>query len=241
MPFTFSHPAIVLPLNYLPKRWISLTALVIGSMTPDFEYFIRMKVSSQYSHTWTGLFWFDLPLALLLMAIYNIIVKNKLIDHLPAFLNKRFSKFKKSPPFSFKYIGIIIICILIGTASHIFWDSFTHPSGYFVNHSPLLSHHVIISHYSIPFYKIMQQVSTLTGAIIILYAVLQLPAGQLTKENNIIYYWTKVFGIALLVLIIGLFTGLKFDEYGDVIVTGISGILIGLIITSLFSPMKWVA
>ncbi|WP_113654854.1 DUF4184 family protein, partial [Pedobacter namyangjuensis] len=30
MPFTFSHPAIVLPLTYLPKKWFSLTGLVIG-------------------------------------------------------------------------------------------------------------------------------------------------------------------------------------------------------------------
>ena len=27
MPFTFSHPAIVLPLTYLPKQWVSLTGL----------------------------------------------------------------------------------------------------------------------------------------------------------------------------------------------------------------------
>ncbi|WP_262496247.1 DUF4184 family protein [Flavobacterium piscis] len=39
MPFTFSHPAIILPLKYLPKNWISLTGLIIGSLTPDFEYF----------------------------------------------------------------------------------------------------------------------------------------------------------------------------------------------------------
>ena len=54
MPFTFSHPAIVLPLKYLPKKWFSFTGLIIGSMTPDFEYFLRMKVKSDYSHTLNG-------------------------------------------------------------------------------------------------------------------------------------------------------------------------------------------
>lgn len=29
MPFTFSHPAIVLPLTYLSNKWISVTGLVI--------------------------------------------------------------------------------------------------------------------------------------------------------------------------------------------------------------------
>ncbi len=51
MPFTFSHPAIILPLKYLPQNWFSLTGLIIGSLTRDFEYFIRMKVRSNYSHT----------------------------------------------------------------------------------------------------------------------------------------------------------------------------------------------
>jgi hypothetical protein len=30
MPFTFSHPAIVLPLTFLPRQWFSFTGLVIG-------------------------------------------------------------------------------------------------------------------------------------------------------------------------------------------------------------------
>jgi hypothetical protein len=51
MPFTASHPAIILPLIYLPGKWISLTGLVIGSMTPDFEYFERMSVQSDYSYS----------------------------------------------------------------------------------------------------------------------------------------------------------------------------------------------
>lgn len=58
MPFTFSHPAIILPFKYLPNRWISMTGLIIGSLTPDFEYFIRMKIESYYSHTNAGLFLF---------------------------------------------------------------------------------------------------------------------------------------------------------------------------------------
>lgn len=30
MSFTFSHPAIVLPLTFLPRQWFSLTGLVIA-------------------------------------------------------------------------------------------------------------------------------------------------------------------------------------------------------------------
>ena len=49
MPFTFSHPAIVLPFS---KKWFSLTALVTGSIIPDFEYFFKMKGHSDYGHNW---------------------------------------------------------------------------------------------------------------------------------------------------------------------------------------------
>jgi hypothetical protein len=242
MPFTFSHPAVVLPFNYISKRWISLTALVIGSITPDFEYFIRMKVASYYSHYWAGLFWFDLPLGLLLLFIYNHIVKDKLIDHLPAYFNKRFSQFKNSGKrYSSSYIITIVVCILIGAASHIFWDSFTHPTGYFVKHIHHLSHRVLVGHYEIPFYNIVQHLSSLTGAIIILCAIAQLPIGQSTQNNKIISYWVKILVVTLLVLTIRLLTGLKLHEYGDVIVIVISGMLIGLIIISAISPAKQTA
>jgi len=93
MPFTFSHPAIVLPLKYFPKKWFSLTGLVIGSMVPDFEYFIRMKVKSIYSHTIDGIFWFDLPLALLLAFLFHNIVKKYLFQNLPKSFQIRLSIF----------------------------------------------------------------------------------------------------------------------------------------------------
>ena len=81
MPFTFSHPAIILPLNYLSKKWFSITGLVIGSLSPDFEYFIRMKIESNYSHTFWGIFYFDLPLGIMLTFIFHNIVKNELFEN----------------------------------------------------------------------------------------------------------------------------------------------------------------
>lgn len=128
MPFTFAHPAIVLPLSSLPKRMVSLTALIIGSMIPDFEYFIRMKLIGIYGHSLGGLFWFDLPLGLLVYFAYQRLVKNHLIDYLPAYLNRRFSAYKNTAAgqLSVNNIAIIMICLLMGAASHIFWDGFTH-------------------------------------------------------------------------------------------------------------------
>ena len=78
MPFTFSYPAIVLPLTYLPRRWFSLTGLIIGSLTPDFEDFdasafeeINIKRPPQYfsvidAHT-EGYFLFQQNISKLIM------------------------------------------------------------------------------------------------------------------------------------------------------------------------------
>ena len=39
MPFTFAHPAAVLPFAKKHSSYISVTALILGSMAPDFPIF----------------------------------------------------------------------------------------------------------------------------------------------------------------------------------------------------------
>ena len=237
MPFTFAHPALVLPLKYLPERWISMTALVIGSMTPDFEYFFRMRVRSIYSHTLPGLFWFDLPVGLLLVFIYTKTVKDKLIDHLPIQLNQRLSQFKGNTKSSISpgYIAVIILSVLVGSASHLLWDSFTHPTGYFVTTIPALTHMIHMGNHQLYVYKLAQHTSTLLGGITILWALLSIPKGISTRVTHISAYWLMVVGIAIVVTTIRLVCGLNYHEYGNLVVTGIAGMFIGLVIASCIS------
>jgi hypothetical protein len=89
MPFTFSHPALILRLTRLPKRWVSATGLVLGSIIPDLEKFLKMNDGNTFSHTFPGMFWFDLPLAILLSFVFHRAVRDSLIDNLPAFLQAR--------------------------------------------------------------------------------------------------------------------------------------------------------
>jgi hypothetical protein len=69
MPFTPAHPAIVLPL--IRSRYFSATGLIIGSLSPDFEYFFKMSVDSIYSHSKVGLFYFDLPVTIVLALLFQ--------------------------------------------------------------------------------------------------------------------------------------------------------------------------
>ena len=173
MPFTFSHPAIILPLTFLPKKWFSLTGLVIGSLTPDFEYFLRMRIKSNYSHTIDGLFWFDIPLGLLLAFVFHNIVRDSLFDNLPLGLKSKFLSFRKfdwNSHFKKNWL-VVIISIFIGAVSHIFWDSFTHDHGYFVQTIPNLANTVNIFTLKIPILKILQHSSTLVGGLVIFFAI----------------------------------------------------------------------
>jgi hypothetical protein len=80
MPFTFSHPAAILPLRWLPNKYYSLTGLIIGSMTPDFEFLIRMNVGSIYSHTLAGIFYFDIPVGIAICFLFHDVVRDDLIE-----------------------------------------------------------------------------------------------------------------------------------------------------------------
>lgn len=82
MPFTFCHPAIILPLTKISRNRLSATGLIIGSMSPDFEYFIKMRLESVHGHSFSGLFYFNLPLTLLLVFVFHLLVRDALILNL---------------------------------------------------------------------------------------------------------------------------------------------------------------
>lgn len=236
MPFTFSHPAIILPLTFLPRKWISITGLVIGSLTPDFEYFIRMRIQSDYSHTISGIFWFDLPLAIFLSLIYHNIVRDKLFDNFPTILKSRLFRFKQ---FNWnKYFKtnwfVVIISILIGTSSHLFWDSFTHENGYFVKTIPELTNTIEIFSRQILILKILQHSSTLIGAFLIALALYRLPTDKIIIGQFNVKYWSFLTSLTLIIIFFKLLiSGLDFKLFGNLIVTCISAGLIGLTITPL--------
>lgn len=233
MPFTFSHPAIVLPLTKYSGRHISLTGLIIGSLTPDFEYFFRMKIQSNFSHTIGGLFYFNLPVGILLAFLFHNFIRDTLYDNLPLTFRKRLETFKTfnwNDYFKQSYFAVII-SVLIGATSHLFWDSFTHIHGYSVQTFSTLRETLKIAGHDIPFYKLLQHFSTLIGGLFIAFAFYNLTTSEVSKQKISLKYWTTVLTITILVVIIRLaFTPDK-NIIGQLIVTTVSAIFIALIIT----------
>ena len=229
MPFTLSHPAIILPFSGVKRIPVSMSGLVIGSITPDFEYFIRMKLSGRYSHTIEGIFLLDLPLAFLIALTFHQVVKRPLIINMPNYFYKRFAKLHD---FDFtrylkRHYLIFTGCLLIGIASHIFWDSFTHANTYFVNTIKALSHPIRIDGFSTyPLFRYLQHISTLIGAIALVTFIHYQPVVKKTNKPSLLF-WFIMFGIASVTFLIRALFGL--DNTGDIVTSAISCTLVGLI------------
>lgn len=230
MPFTLSHPAIVLPLRYLPARWTSLTGLVVGSIVPDFEYFIRMSSRSIYSHTWLGLFWFDLPLALLISFLFHGIVRNPLARNTP-FLRRRlmaFDSFNWNRHFSSSG-PVIVLSILVGAASHILWDGVTHQNDFF----PILSEVTNRFGSSMAWFEVLQRASTIAGGLVVAVVLITLPRNEKPVLPIRYGFWLVailITGVVLSVRVAATEGAIRLQFF---VIIAVSALMVGLFCASL--------
>ena len=162
MPFTLAHAAAALPF----RRWRLLpSALVIGTFAPDFEYLLRFSARGRFGHTLIGSFALTLPLALLVLWIFHEIVKVPTAMLLPEGIQRRL----QDDLGVFRFGGVarfllIILSILLGIATHLLWDSFTHSTTW-----PYRRWSVIRQSFRLPMvgetplFKILQHGSTIIG------------------------------------------------------------------------------
>jgi hypothetical protein len=194
-----------------------------------------MRIKSSYSLTIDGLFWFDLPLGLLIAFIFHNIVRDRLFENLPTFLKSQFSTFKQfdcNRHFKINWL-VVTISILIGAASHIFWDSFTHDHGYFVQTIPALQNSADFLGGQIPILKILQHSSTLLDGLVIAFTIYKLPTKKTENEKINWKYWLILAGLTLTIISIRLLSGLDIKQYGNLILTAFSAGLISLVLTPL--------
>ena len=206
MPFTSSHPAIVLPLKKLFPKYVSLSGLMAGAMSPDLIYFLEMNtVNRGLSHSWSGLFTVCLPLGILFCFAFHWLVKKELIYSLPLKMSRHLSGLAESEwsIVSLKDALILITSVLIGALSHFFWDSFTHLTGETVSIFPVLKNDFTLLGFTIPLYHLLQHLSTLFGMIGILVWFTfksNLPPRARKFQNRTIQakiiFWIKSFVIS---------------------------------------------
>ncbi|MDX1702195.1 MAG: DUF4184 family protein, partial [Melioribacteraceae bacterium] len=89
MPYTFSHIAFALPLKKISPKKISTTGLVIGSMLPDVEYYLRMTMYGEWGHTLKGIIMYEIAIGIVIAFIYHLFIRNPLIKHLPDTIKRK--------------------------------------------------------------------------------------------------------------------------------------------------------
>jgi hypothetical protein len=100
------------------------SALAIGSLLPDFWYFVPL-VTRAHSHSAMGLLWFCVPLGLLAYALFHLLLKEPLL----ALLSPRLAAFAcrglpRAPWHA------VVASLFVGAATHQLWDALTHTNDY---------------------------------------------------------------------------------------------------------------
>jgi hypothetical protein len=232
MPFTPAHPAIVLPL--LKVKRASATAFVIGSLAPDFEYFFKMSVSGKHGHTLFGIFYFDIPVTIGLAFLFHCYVKTNLINNLPVFIQQRFHAVRQLDFVVYfkKHWLAFLICAAAGSFLHIFWDSFTHGTGFFVQQFPSLRKvRIPFDGVRYPLFYALQHISTFAGLTILGSYIYLMKADKETKVvKPSLLYWLVLLLVTSLILFLRFTWFPKSFNLGNAVVTCISGLCISLLV-----------
>lgn len=196
MPFTPSHAIAAIGVHRY-ARVLPLSALVVGSMAPDFEYLIRLQPTSTVSHTLSGSVWFCVPMGLLGWWFWRSLI-------LPA-LGKEFPCLQvRSPDPGWNAIGWVAVSIWVGAMTHIVWDSFTHPGGWMVQRHACLSE-IVWDRPPIAVHKVLQHASSLLGALGIAWWIrgqsgggLRNLFGKFHRSRRTLVWIASVFGAGCL-------------------------------------------
>lgn len=168
MPFTFSHPAAAVPLAR-PLR-LPMSALWVGSLSPDFIYFLQLRAEGEFGHEFWGLFFSCLPLSLVVLWLWHRVVKGPAVALLPAWAGRRAAA-AAAEPFPFgpgRRLLTVSAAVLVGAATHDVWDAFTHTDGWVAEHWPLLQREIPFPYFThMPICKLLQLISTGVGGLLL--------------------------------------------------------------------------
>jgi hypothetical protein len=167
MPFTVFHAAAAIPFQ---RTRLDLTALVVGCMVPDFEYFLRFYPDGGFGHTLPGIYLPALPMALIALWLFHVYAKEPLYSWLPGGVRRRIRLGPASAPFrDFAGLVLVVLSILVGVATHIFWDLFTHRTLWL--YPPW---HFLRRTVQVPFFgamecaRVIEHLSSVVGALVLL-------------------------------------------------------------------------
>lgn len=170
MPFTLSHAAAVLPLARGP---LVPAALVVGAMAPDVPYFVKVPryagawyepfVNATTTHHWPGALTVAVPTAAVLLAVWWVVreplvalVTRPRADGDGTASDERAGRLERA--------GWVVASLVLGVATHVLWDSFTHGDGFLVERVGALREPAFAG---MDVARVLQHVSTVVGLVVL--------------------------------------------------------------------------
>jgi hypothetical protein len=175
MPFTISHVAAVLPLARFLQRGRVLSALVIGSMVPDFGLLLPWRIDRVETHSAAALITWSLPVGIASYWVFQYLIKRPVREVLPDGAYERALPYAAVAEIrSLEQWLLACAAILVGAVTHLVWDGFTHEGARGVRMIPALDEFVVSfagRHLAGP--RFLQDLSSLVGLAVVLWALVR--------------------------------------------------------------------
>jgi hypothetical protein len=245
MPFTFAHPAIFIPFESKTKMKLSATALIIGSMIPDFEFFLKMRTGENIGHHWYGVLLFDIPLSIICCYVFHNLLRNMLIDQSPQWFYQRLGKWKEFDwnNYAKKNIITVLLNVIIGIISHLFLDAFTHEDGFFVEQITFLRSEVIFFGIHTTAYMLLQVSESLAGLYLVYRFIKYLPLSKSYRFDNGKYFWLSLAGLTFAILLTRIVLQPEFMAFWDIFMAFTGSLIYSLLLIGLHKKIakriKW--
>lgn len=158
---TLAHPAAILPLRRLG---LPVSALAAGAMVPDIPLFLWWVRGYDVTHSLVGVAVVDPVLTVGVLLVWFTLVRDAVVDMAPAPIRARLAARAR---LSGRQWLLVPIGGCVGAATHLLWDSFTHPGRWGPRHIEWLR----TEHGGLEGLKWVQYASGVVGLAIVLWVV----------------------------------------------------------------------
>ncbi|MCX4525322.1 MULTISPECIES: DUF4184 family protein [unclassified Streptomyces] len=215
MPFTLSHAAAVLPAIRRTGRArgpLVASALVLGSFAPDTFYFLDAVVEGvmgygEFTHSLTGVVTADAALTAALVACW-LLLREPLVALLPPAWRGRVHTLVRGEDWRTRRLPSLALWFylsaVIGSLTHVIWDSFTHLDRWGTNALPDLGRPLA---FGLPLYTFLQYGSSALAACALAWfagtALRRLPRSSAAASVPVLGRTETLAAIALLLVCVG--------------------------------------
>lgn len=173
---------------------------MIGSMSPDFAYFVPGDFTRVETHSAAGLFVFCWPVSLALWLLFVRVLELPTFALLPENWRTRFPS--SNGAFTFQVLALASVAVILGALTHVVWDSFTHRGTVVVKAIPAL--HAVafyVDGWRIRWFLVLQVASSAFGLLALAIWAWRLPPGQYPKPTlPLVPHATRMRAVAILLV-----------------------------------------